>query len=520
MQRRNVSLVANDTAAEVSPPTNPPIPGLLVNDFDATDPSRFEPRLCAELANVAGRPIDALRAAVATSPTNLARGRAFADLAVTGRAARAAYLRETAGGVDLVELLGGTDLAKRATARDVLTYVDAVLEYLPLSTSERKASALTKLVGTTALPWLACFAELDAPHHPVNVGVTSFVQKEVRVPFRGRDVTTRYVMHGQGPVILFLHGLGSRLEESDAVRKALEPKGYTLVALDLVGHGYTERVAPSSVGASSSNVPDWRNGASFVFLTAMDEFVTSFTKALGIDKDIRIITGGSLGGTLTLRQAILDQASGSKRRYLPWSPASCWESLQKFEVLRRGAEDRVGRRLRTSEKRVWDLTTTPAREDTRFDCVYFNFVERIPTVGPTCVTWWSDEIGKKKKDAHIWSSRLDRREQLDDAMRKWTLALAYEQTFFSFVERGPDNVRRLDRIRRGVYIVVGDDDRSGQLFAGTDIAGSVERLVNQSPAVAGFISTLPKTGHSIHDERPQTLAQLLIDLDRAPTMTG
>ncbi|MGE3675618.1 MAG: alpha/beta fold hydrolase [Polyangiaceae bacterium] len=360
---------------------------------------------------------------------------------------------------------------------------------------------------------------MDPPRYPVNIAVTDQTQREVDVLIRGQRIRSRYVQHGSGPLVLFLHGLGSRLEESERVRALLSPR-YTCVALDLLGHGCTQRIRPEALGIDAAQEPRWREESTFPFLQAQDEFVNSFIEAIGAKDDLRIVAGGSLGGTLTLRQAMRDQDERSKRRYLPWSPASCWESMQKFEPLRRGTEKRVGGRLRKPELRVWDLDSEPARADTRFDFVYFNFVERIPTIGPASNTWWSDAIGAALKAQYVWLARLDRRELLDDAMRLWNLGLAYEQTYFSFIERERGGVRRIDRIKRGTYVVVGDDDRAGQILAGTDIAGNVERLIGTTPLVPGWISIVPQTGHSIHDERPGTLALLIDDLYNAPTLSG
>ena len=109
------------------------------------------------------------------------------------------------------------------------------------------------------------------------------------VPPNGKFVTVgdsriHYVEAGEGPPILFIHGLGGQLHH---FRHPLfgELDGYRLVALDRPGSGYSSR----SYGASG-RLPD------------QAETIVGFIRALGLEKPL--LVGHSLGGTVALAVAL------------------------------------------------------------------------------------------------------------------------------------------------------------------------------------------------------------------------
>ncbi|CAO5165469.1 AB hydrolase-1 domain-containing protein [Frankia sp. AiPs1] len=71
---------------------------------------------------------------------------------------------------------------------------------------------------------------------------TDLLGAELRViPVAG--VGTRAVLIGEGPPVVFLHGRGGHLETFARNLAAVAAGGYRAIALDLLGHGLTERPA-------------------------------------------------------------------------------------------------------------------------------------------------------------------------------------------------------------------------------------------------------------------------------------
>ncbi|HEV2507443.1 MAG TPA: alpha/beta hydrolase [Mesorhizobium sp.] len=94
-----------------------------------------------------------------------------------------------------------------------------------------------------------------------------------------------YVDVGEGPPIVFLHGLGAQLHHfTHPLFKVFGP-GYRLIALDRPGSGYSTRAR-----GSSGRLPE------------QAEIVRAFMEKLGLEKPV--IVGHSLGGSVALAIAV------------------------------------------------------------------------------------------------------------------------------------------------------------------------------------------------------------------------
>ncbi len=436
---------------------------------------------------------------------------AVADCAVSGRNALRAY--EWNGGNDAVSIArevarlrrqaaptaAMSDLAQKvvARAREALAYLRA---------KESQRAALRPRLG-----WIGVSGEDDGPHRPVNMPSTDLTSDhvEVTIPLepplpahvpRPRRVVTlsmRYALEGpldgSRPIILFLHGHGSRLEEVEDVARILRDRAqHTIVAIDLPSSGYSEIIDHAIIAH-----PD---AAGEPILEFLDEAVgacfSAIRRAHGAPATTRVscLAGGSLGGNLALRL-------GSKKpawlggRIAAWSPASVW-APQRLDIVL----DRPRSRMKTQEG--------PGSRREYFRQV---FEERVPCIGGQAVGLTQPEMWYRgdwpPMTAHIQGSRLQRQETYDSKFRRWQWRLAYEQLRFSLLLplSGTPLVDRMGSTK--VLLAAGAHDD----IEGTNIYSRVRDLGNHFAAnnVTGTTLLLPDTGHSIHNERPELLADLL-----------
>jgi pimeloyl-ACP methyl ester carboxylesterase len=491
----------------------PPLPELVTDVPPAGATLRWDPRLGLDLAVESNDHVGALRTAAFYWPTKPELGRAVADLAVTGRRSSLAYAKDRREGVDLVSAIAGTSTAARDRAREVLGYVDDVDAYLSLGQAARKRSSLGG--AANALPWLAVAPENDSARRPVNTYATNHPTFEVSLYVRGQKVRTRYVRVGEGrTAIVFLHGLGSRLEEVERVVEALtkkDPAAYTIFAIDMLNHGYTSRVTPSSIGVKWTGF-ELDRADSFTMLARVQEHVNAFLDTVVGGFERVIIGGGSLGGTITFRLAIADHGASSNRRYVPWSPGSVWNSFLRVEafdeyIRKKGVEDRFLHSLQGPERRLESPTQDRQKNrarDSRFDYLCETYDDGILWFGSNASMWWGRTIDQDLKKSLIEASRRDRREVYDEAFRRTTQALAREQTYYSVIEkeRGATHTR-VQGINRPLYVLAGEED---------DRPAHIRQRVQDLAADAkmrGWATIVPKVGHSLHDECPRTLAHAI-----------
>ncbi|BDP43423.1 putative hydrolase (plasmid) [Deinococcus aetherius] len=97
-------------------------------------------------------------------------------------------------------------------------------------------------------------------------------------------VRTRYVVQGDGPPLLLLHGIGRSLEDWSANIAPLA-EHYRVYALDLIGFGYTDKPdVPYSLGG-------------------LARFAAHFLDAVGETRPVALM-GNSLGGAVAQRFAV------------------------------------------------------------------------------------------------------------------------------------------------------------------------------------------------------------------------
>src|ERR1700674_376201 len=92
----------------------------------------------------------------------------------------------------------------------------------------RKIIALA--LGLTSAGWCADLTR------PLSVPATPFKQRDIQVD----GMRLRYIDEGQGPVVLMIPGLTSRIEEYDDLTAALRPRFRVIIA-DLPGSGYSDK---------------------------------------------------------------------------------------------------------------------------------------------------------------------------------------------------------------------------------------------------------------------------------------
>lgn len=114
---------------------------------------------------------------------------------------------------------------------------------------------------------------------------------ETNVPASGSFITVNgrklhYLDRGDGPVLLFVHGLGGNLHNFDWPLWSYLPDGYRLIAADRAGAGYSTGGAPHS-GLIRDHAAD----------------LVALLDALEIDK--AMVVGHSLGGAIALAMAVL-----------------------------------------------------------------------------------------------------------------------------------------------------------------------------------------------------------------------
>ncbi len=105
-----------------------------------------------------------------------------------------------------------------------------------------------------------------------------------------------------GPPLVLLHGLASRIEEYEELVETLRPHR-RIVVMDLPGNGYSDKPARRYT------------------LRFLEDAVLALLDRIGLHHVD--LGGGSLGGNLTLRLA--HRESNRFRRLAPWAPGGAWE---------------------------------------------------------------------------------------------------------------------------------------------------------------------------------------------------
>jgi pimeloyl-ACP methyl ester carboxylesterase len=123
----------------------------------------------------------------------------------------------------------------------------------------------------------------------------------------------------EGPPLVLLHGLASRIEEYEALIDGLRDRR-RIVVMDLPGNGYSDKPARAYT------------------LAFLEDAVLALLDRLGVAE--ADLAGGSLGGNLVLRLG--HRVPQRFRKLVPWAPGGAWEPMRVLAWLGRCVA-RVGR---------------------------------------------------------------------------------------------------------------------------------------------------------------------------------
>jgi len=475
----------------------------------------------------------------ADTPSDLQFGDAFADLSVTGKHTFAEFvrLRPTAATLKTDRDCAGASDAGIARALDRAYQVADALR-LPHDSPQRKG-----------LHWIAVSGEDDQPYRPVNVPSTSYPQFEITVDlpkWNIRGIQTRYMLAHRTPpafqrpaplvdggpghqvpadvlpalapdaqVLLFIHGMDSKLEEAEDLTKALhqlpDGKNWTVLSLDLASSGYTDNLDPGLISPAGAVACHHTPLIDF-----LEDFIITFVATLDrqlqgtLEPRIKAVVGGSLGGNMSMRLGRRTDVNWITH-VVPWSPAAIWPSMiarpncvscgcdTGWDMLKDRA---VNQSLDWAGKdpRFLPKNETP---ELRRELFYGGF-DWAPVGGlggpPQAMCWFSDNY--RCKQALILGSRIDRQETYDKNFRAWHWELGAEQLAFSHQQFSPNTNQPLYlKNTKPMLLFTGYEDTCGGLGQYTrDVS---EKMVN-TPGYARFLN---RTGHSLDNEHPDFIAR-------------
>ena len=518
----NVETVPVDRSTEAAVPAAARLPMDLV---DTTDTSlvRFRPSE-AKVRDGAQRAIDdvekALCAAVAAHADRLEAGylgRALADLCVTGRKARSNWdaWRKKNDRTAWTRLgpqiqAQADDVRKKVAWNDIFDRIESVIAYLDTPAGPRK-----RFVPPRGAQWIATNAFVDPPRGPVNNGRTQGREERISitVPALGqKPFDARYIVVGDlataKRAVVYLHGLGSRAEEGEAVGSVLTKSGdYVLIAPDLPWNGYT--TAPCLADKDLGLYYDWDGSPTrrFPALEALESFVAEFiAKVPGLAGKLACVTGGSLGGTLSMRLSS-EKSAWRPPRAAFWSPAGLWEPQNTVPI----KHNEVCKPIFDAANMTESIGTPPVTAWVgRSRYFTFNFVEdHQPFTGHNFQAWWSaaflaTDLGK----SHMNGAIDDRLELYREDLRRMQFRLAYEQLCFSMSR--PD---RLDEVgglsdtpsERPLLLMCGTEDNQPNV----NIWDRMQDLAKAKRNHTGHAVWIKGSGHSLHDECPGQVAKYL-----------
>lgn len=521
-----------------------------------------EGRLRAELRDAARRkdPIYSLcqaaqrftrnQPASPNTPSDQDFGNAFADLSVTGKAAFARFVQLRPTEATLRgNCAGASEAAIGAAMNRAYRVADALR--VPHESSEREG-----------LGWIAVSGEDDQPYRPVNVptnnpalgGFPEF-QIAVNVPKFG-VVNTRYMIaHAHqftfqkpatplvdgGPgrqvradalpalandaeVILFIHGMDSRLEEADDLTAALHRIGgrnWTVISMDLPTSGYADNIDHQRISPISAVTCHYTPLVDFI-----EEFIVAFVDALDtqvlgqLKPRINAVVGGSLGGNMSMRLGRRPNTPWITN-VVPWSPAAIWPSMiaQHNAVMAgcdtgwdAGKDRGVNQALKWGglEERFLPTHETP---ELRRELFYGGF----DWDGGQLVAWFSSQNHKPQaecwfsnnwpcKEASILAARIDRQETYDANFRAWHWRLGAEQLAFSQQQFAPGTNKPLYLFNTKRMLLLG-----GLLDACGDLCKYTEDVASKMVNTPGYARFLQDTGHSLDNEHPDWVAHQIAE---------
>ncbi|MCU0568438.1 MAG: alpha/beta fold hydrolase [Oculatellaceae cyanobacterium Prado106] len=420
-----------------------------------------------------------------------------------------------------------------------------------------------------SLGWIAVSSEDDSPHAPTNVSATEDHMGELslRVGRSGQQVILRgtltlpitpgtdplpniasrpipaptaftSTLHnrsaaGYDELFLFVHGLGSRAEESSSFKRRLIEIGaaagrrYAILSVDMPGMGYSSRLDLDGLisrrargGHHGFKLPNGVDSNFPILGLYRDTLVEICNSVAG---GVQYVMGGSLGGNMTLWLAAepmftdLDPARSvpsSVVSFLSWSPASIWESYERsrdtpfegngthMDIGKNGVKKQAQGRMRESEndRRRWEFFEKMQRGEEIF--------------GLHIVGAWGYPPNP--------TGLLLQSELYSEQYRRTFWAAAYEQVTFSHQEPlTPSRRWPFQTIQNPLFLAAGafdTGDHGSHILPGIpfdhdvmDIYNPVIAVTDRSPDVPGRRHLMLETEHSISDKRPHHLARQIVD---------
>lgn len=454
----------------------------------------------------------ALRARWGTNPVWTWGAKEESDLATAcglsapADLARASRLVSRARAVAMVLTANDPDVRDPAKAAKLPEPVRKELEGGRAAMRERLGAA-----------WIPVVGEIDPPHRAVNVGATPLVERrtgpfafeanETRKKRREHTVDARYVLEGpaDAPVVVLLHGHSSKLEELDAVVPLLADRFRVLVP-DM----------PGAAGFTRGELPP---AATKTFRTAALDYLVDFVLALvarlrqrgELPKASRKIhfAGGSLGGNLALRLSARAAAIAGAGRFAAWSPGSAWyyptdpegDTSSPWMIHGWGtAEARMSRDAAVRAKFGWTdyfkLLSEPVK------------LAGVPLVEAQPEHWYWSEWYPDLRTKMFEECYEARREVFSPDFRVMHWQLAWEQMRFSHHGIGSDAWHPYEAYTAPLLLMAGCRDNlfPERLASAThDLYSKMRAAKMKNVAWRGFCDA----GHSLHNERPRELAQVL-----------
>jgi len=561
------------SAAEIQQPLRPPASASGQPFYlGSLDIGANEGRLRTDLRDAAHRasPVESLcKAATSFALGNQSDGNAFADLSVTGRRTFAVFRTRPPQESDILGCLQGNaatqGMAAAVLQQAVATALDRAYRVLgtlraggwPVACPERAALSPA---------YIAVSGEDDQPYRPVNVPSAEFPQYDLNVPVlvrgTGRTISvhTRYIIAHTNPpqgdqltncasagrtipadrvpvlapnaeVILYIHGMDSRLEEALDLAHALLPLGaqrgrnYTIISVDLPTSGYADNIDHFSVAPLNADgiatggflgfgLGFAPNKYNVPLLDFIEDFIVSFVDKLDdqlqkqLKPRIRAVVGGSLGGNMSMRLGRPRPDAPWITNVVPWSPAAIWPSYADDSVKHAGLA--VPWYFAGGDPTI-GIESPGARRS-----FFYGTFDWAPTGSgrPQAEFWWRDgwvdSAGKSCKQAHMQLARINLYETYDHNFRLWHWRLGLEQLLFSqqIPKPGTNEPLYLSNTIR-MLLMCGIKD------TGANLCQNVQDVAPKMELTPGNALFVQNTGHSIHNERPKFLAAQIVSFIEA-----
>lgn len=510
---------------------------------------RLRPDLRAA-ARMANPRANLVRAATAYLRGEPRLAQAFADLCVSGRRSYHAWQEQIASG-QLTLLTLQQELRNELPNSEV---TDRQIEHAATSVWSRTQDVAFALLhpqsGTRpALGYVAVSSEDDPAHRPVNGRSAPVLQSNLQVSVGPHQVETRYALFGRGvthdpvtnqtiipensKVILYIHGLGSRLEEAigfatQIERQTQSNEPWIVLAVDMPGFAYSNAPYPHEIadvrtsgqpqglgfhagGRHETPIMDFEESFLVEFMKTVTAFSrvegTSALQDLPLRDHIVAVAGGSLGGHLSFRLGRRSDIPWVKN-IISWSIGSVWSGFADgANLLTQLAVVNTWRRGGGTPEEFFE---TPESRGTFIDRLYTNTVSLGPItfVSTTSSQWWNPRF--PCHDRVLENSLLDRHEVYSPRYRHWYWRLAMEQLIYSHQSAPNLSGNRFDLNRTRQLILAGSEDN----FPFARIFHNTVEMATQMHQTPGALRLMSNTGHSIHTERPRELAELVLNFLR------